>query len=310
MEPIVVAALVVQSALAAGTHLIAKQAMKELPPVTLLLCRFALGATVYLVLLAATRALPPRRAWPRVLGLGFLAGPVNQGLFFFGLSRSLPAHASLLYALTPAGVLAYAVLRGRERLSVRAILGMGVAFVGVTMLLLGRGLSAAASPALGDLFILLAVGAWVLYTAEGKGLVAEFGWFRATAWTVTAGSLMALPLAPWLVDISALRAASTPTWLYVGYLAVLSSVGAYFLWYFALGRAPASRVAVFNNLQPVMTALAAWAILGDPLTWEIGVGGALVLVGVRAAQRARAPTLAPTLAGPQPVRSEAARAAG
>jgi drug/metabolite transporter (DMT)-like permease len=87
-------------------------------------------------------------------------------------------------------------------------------------------------------------------------------------------------------------------------------VGAYFLWYFALGRAPASRVAVFNNLQPVMTALAAWAILGDPLTWEIGVGGALVLLGVRAAQRARAPVPVPTPAGVPPVGPEAARAAG
>jgi drug/metabolite transporter (DMT)-like permease len=189
------------------------------------------------------------------------------------------------------------VLRGRERLSVRAMIGMTVAFAGVALLLLGRGLSAAASPAVGDLFILVAVGAWVLYTAEGKGLVAEFGWFRATAWTVSAGSLMALPLAPWLADFPALRAASAATWVYVGYLAVLSSVGAYFLWYFALGRAPASRVAVFNNLQPVMTALAAWALLGDPLTWEIGAGGALVLLGVRAAQRARgvaAPAPAPS----------------
>jgi len=27
--------------------------------------------------------------------------------------------------------------------------------------------------------------------------------------------------------------------------------------------------------------LAAWAILGDPLTWEIALGGALVIAGVR-----------------------------
>ena len=165
-------------------------------------------------------------------------------------------------------------------------------------------MSAAASPAVGDLFILLAVGAWVIYTADGKGLVGEFGWFRATAWTVSAGSLMTLPLAPWLANFAALRAAPLSTWACIGYLGVLSSVGAYFLWYFALGRAPASRVAVFNNLQPVMTALAAWALLGDALTWEIGAGGALVLLGVGVAQRARAasapaPARAPT--GPQAV---------
>jgi drug/metabolite transporter (DMT)-like permease len=296
MDRVVVAALLLQSALAAGTHLVAKQALKELPPITLLMCRFAASGAVYLTLLFVMRAIPPRRAWPRILVLGFLAGPLNQGLFFFGLSRSVPAHASLLYALTPAGVLAYAVLRGRERLSARALAGIGAAFAGVTLLLLGRGLSAAASPAVGDAFILLAVGAWVLYTAEGKGLVGEFGWFRATAWTMAAGAVMSLPLAPWLVDWALVKSVSGPTLACIGYLAILSSVLAYFLWYFALGRAPASRVAVFNNFQPVFTALAAWALLGDALTWEIWAGGALVLLGVRAAQRARANVIPRTAA--------------
>jgi drug/metabolite transporter (DMT)-like permease len=31
--------------------------------------------------------------------------------------------------------------------------------------------------------------------------------------------------------------------------------------------------------------VAAWLILDEPLTWEIFVGGALVIVGVRLAQR-------------------------
>ena len=48
-----------------------------------------------------------------------------------------------------------------------------------------------------------------------------------------------------------------------------------------LGRMEASKVAVFANLQPVATALAAWLWLGEPLTWEMGAGGALVLAGVR-----------------------------
>jgi drug/metabolite transporter (DMT)-like permease len=43
---------------------------------------------------------------------------------------------------------------------------------------------------------------------------------------------------------------------------------------------------VFSNLQPVATALAAWAVLGDPLRWEIAVGGVLVLAGVRLTQTA------------------------
>ncbi len=70
------------------------------------------------------------------------------------------------------------------------------------------------------------------------------------------------------------------------YLGVLTSVVSYLLWVYALSKTDASKVAIFSNLQPVATALAAWAILGEPLTWEIGVGGALVLLGLRVTQRA------------------------
>ena len=33
------------------------------------------------------------------------------------------------------------------------------------------------------------------------------------------------------------------------------------------------------------TAFAAWLVLGDPMTWEVFAGGALVIAGVRLTQR-------------------------
>ena len=66
---------------------------------------------------------------------------------------------------------------------------------------------------------------------------------------------------------------------------LLTSLVAYALWNYALSRVESSRVAIFANLQPVATALLAWAVLGEALSWELGVGGALVLAGVRLAQR-------------------------
>jgi drug/metabolite transporter (DMT)-like permease len=95
----------------------------------------------------------------------------------------------------------------------------------------------------------------------------------------------ALLAAPWMMDTGALLAAGP--WVKAGvvYLIVLSSAAAYVLWYYALSRAEASAVAVFSNLQPVGTALGAAAFLHEPLTVAMGVGGALVLVGVRYVSR-------------------------
>jgi len=178
----------------------------------------------------------------------------------------------------------YSAALGRERLAARTLLGVGVAFAGVAVLLLGRGLRAAAGPMIGDLLILGAVSAWVLYTTEGKPFVAEYGSVRATGWSMVAASLWVLPLGPLFVRFPQLLGASSMAIAGIFYLALMTSVVAYVLWYFALARMEASRVAVFSNLGPVLTAIGAWVFQGEKLTWEIFLGGLLVLVGVRFTQ--------------------------
>ena len=53
----------------------------------------------------------PRRELLAMAGLGFLAVPLNQGLFLAGLARTTPGHAALLYALTPVFVFLLARVR-------------------------------------------------------------------------------------------------------------------------------------------------------------------------------------------------------
>src|SRR4029453_2030424 len=144
VEPGVVAALLLQAVISAGTFLVAKRAVAEVPVGTLMFWRFLLSGAVFsrLLLLLPGPALPPRRAVPAALLLGLLAGPLNQGLFFAGLQRSTAAHAALLYALTPIGVYLYSVLRGREAPSARAGLGLLLAFAGALVLLLAHGFGA------------------------------------------------------------------------------------------------------------------------------------------------------------------------
>src|SRR5215469_868620 len=260
--------------------------------------RGGLGAgvvTALLVLVLPGPTLPPRRAVAATFALGFLAGPLNQGLFFAGLQRSTAAHAALLYALTPIGVYVYSVLRGRETSSTRAGLGLLLAFSGALVLLLAHGLRALSGVFVGDLLILGAVTAWVLYTAEGKAFIGEYGALRATAWSMIAGALWLLPLSPWVLRPEFVLGASPVVTGAILYLALLTSVVSYFLWYWALGRTEASKVAVFSNLQPVVTAIAAWLVLGERIGWEVAVGGVLVLAGVRVTGAARtAPSPSPT----------------
>jgi drug/metabolite transporter (DMT)-like permease len=288
-SPWVYAALSLQVLISAGTYLAGKRAMAELPPITVVLWRFFVSAAVFAVLLLVTKGpkLPPRAAVGRVFFLGLLAGPLNQMFFFYGLAHSTAAHAALFYALTPLGVYVLSVARGRERVSPRAGLGILTAFIGVVVLLLGRGLAQAQGSLFGDLLILAAVAAWVVYTTEGKPFAAEVGPVRATSWSMIAAALLTLPAAPFAARPLAVLDASLAARGCILYLAVLTSVVAYLLWYYALSRTEASKVAIFSNLQPAATAVAAWLILDESLHWELAAGGVLILAGVRLTQRAR-----------------------
>ena len=285
----VYAALSLQVLISAGTYLAGKRAMAELPPITVVLWRFFVSAAVFALLLLVTRGakLPPRGALGRIFLLGLLAGPLNQMFFFYGLAHSTAAHAALLYALTPMGVYLLSILRGRERVSPRAGAGILTAFAGVVVLLLGRGLAHAQGSLFGDLLILGAVVAWVVYTTEGKPFAAAHGPVRATAWSMIAAALLTLPAAPFAARPLAVLDSSLAARACILYLAVLTSVVAYLLWYYALSRTEASKVAIFSNLQPAATAVAAWLILDESLHWELAVGGVLILAGVRLTQRAR-----------------------
>lgn len=282
-------ALSVQVLISAGTYLCGKRAMEELPPLTVILWRFLVSGALFVPLLLLTPGpkVPPRSEWRRVLFLGFMAGPVNQLLFFTGLARSTSAHAALLYALTPLGVYVFSLLRGHERPSLRASVGISTALAGVVVLLFGRGLASARGALGGDLLILAAVSAWVVYTTEGRPFATTYGPIRATAWSMVTATLLMLPAALFTQPGRALEA-SPVAMASIVYLGVLTSVVAYLLWSYALSQVPASRVAIFSNLQPAVTALAAWALFDEPLHWGLAVGGVLVLAGVRLTQTAGA----------------------
>lgn len=292
-RPILVyGALVAHTLISAGTYLCAKRALQEIPPLPLGLMRFS-GASVTLALLLLRlrppgRRLPPRAMWRKLLLLSFVAVPINQGLFLYGLHETTAGHAALLYTLTPLFVLLLAQALIGEFPGWRTALGTGLALVGTIFVLLQRGVDLSRGPLFGDLLILIAVIAWAVYTTEGREIVAQAGTLPTIAWTLIGGTLLFLP-----IGIGALFAPANRTWVLhasreawwgAAYLTLVASVMAYLFWSFALKRLAAARVAIFSNLQPLGTAFLAHFFLGERVTLAFLAGAAVVIGGVMLAQ--------------------------
>ncbi len=278
----VVAALALNQVLASGTHLVAKGALNAIGPLPLALLRFATASVAFLVLL---RFLPDARPLaradlPRILLLGFLVVPVNQGFFLFGLAHTTPTHAALLYALTP--VIVYLMARrllGEGR-ALATLAGIAIAFAGVVVILLERGLAREATVLAGDGLILVAVVAWAAYTVLSKPLLERYAPTSVTGWVIVAGTLLFAPAALLPGAFPPAFRLTAPVVTGILYLAIGTSVIAYPLWLYALRRLPASRVAITSNTQPVLTGVFSWLIFDERFTPAFLLGAILVLAGV------------------------------
>jgi len=280
--------MLLHSVISAGTYLAAKRALGELSPFEVALVRFTLSGSIFALVLWRGRLRVERRDLRALIALGFVAIPLNQGLFLAGMAWTTPAHGSLLYALTPIFVFLIARAKLGERATPLKLGGIALAFAGVVLVLVGRGsmaLDGSRRMVLGDLLVLLAVIAWAVFATAGKVYTERYGPVAFTGTAVAIGSLLYLPVGLAASDLHRLQALSAGGWASLGYLAVVTSVLAYLLYYWALAREEASRVAVWSNLQPVLTALLSWALTGERLTGPFLAGGVMVLAGVVLTER-------------------------
>jgi drug/metabolite transporter (DMT)-like permease len=237
-------------------------------------------ALLVIQLLRPRRVRIARADVPKILWLGFLAVPVNQSFFLFGLAQSTPSHASLLYALTPLVVLVLARRFLHEGHVLAKLVGVIAAFVGVTLIFLDRGLAHEMSVMRGDLLMLVAVVAWAVYTIASKDLLERYDPMTLTTWALVSGTVMILPALFLPGAIPPIQAITPAVWGGILYLGVATSVVAYALWFYALRRLEASKVAITTNAQPILTSAASFVLFHERFGPAFFVGAAMILFGV------------------------------
>ena len=282
----VYAVLLLQSLMASGTHLVAKVVVNAIDAPTLTLVRCLVSVLGMGVLLLLSGGWPSIRKedYRAVALLSLLAIPVNQFFFLYGIRFTTAANAALLYATTPALVLVLSRVFLRERMTTRKIVGVALAFFGVLLVITERGPETGMQYLYGNVIVFIAVIAWSSYTAYGKRLIATYGPIGASSVTLIVGTGMFIPIGILPALEFPYETLTTANWLQILYLGLVTSVLAYLLWYYALARLEAGKVALFTNLQPILTTALAVLLLGQQLTVMFALGGIVVLCGVVLAQ--------------------------
>jgi drug/metabolite transporter (DMT)-like permease len=283
---------------AAATYVLGRHAARGFgSPAALTLAR-ALGSSLLLASLFGTmipRPRFPRRDWAKVAALGILLVPLNQYFFLVGLRDTVPGHPAVIYAMTPVGVLVLQSALERRRPSRAKTLGVLAALAGVLIVLRPwvHG-PRFAEIRRGDLWILLGLLIWVVYTVAARPLLRRHDARTVTAWSMILGTVALLPPAMGPLARTDFDAVPAEAWIGLAWLAAVTSTVMMLLWNRMLRHLEPVEVAICANAQPVATALLTWTLavlrveppaetldLGPPY-W---LGTALVIAGVTLVQR-------------------------
>ncbi|MFI5253456.1 MAG: DMT family transporter [Bacteroidota bacterium] len=274
--------LVTHALLSSGTYLVAKVVVADVEPVTLTLFRAGIAA-IALVILALYRGTSfsfAKEDRPKIFFLGVLAIPLNQFLFLAAIKHTTPGNAALLFATTPTLVLLISAFMGHEKLTRLKTLGVITAFAGILIVIFEKGIDFRSDFMVGNLLLCVSVAAWALFTVFGRPMILKYGAFTTSAAAMILGAMMYLPFSIFNAVKFHYAILSLADYSGILYLALITSVVMYVLWTYALRKTEASKVAIFSNLQPVLTTILAVVLLGQIITPVFIVGGSIALAGV------------------------------
>ena len=264
-----------------STYLVTTEALPEGYPITLAALR-ALPAG--LLLLAVTRCLPPR-AW---LGRTFLLGSFNFALFWvllFVAAYRLPGGVAATLGSLQAMIVIF-MARGWLGTPIRAwaVIAAAVGVLGVALLLVSP------EARLDPIGIAAGVGGAASMAA---GTVLSRKWqppvpaLSFTAWQLTAGGLILLPLA--LITEPPLPSLTTTNVAGLAWLGLIGAAATYALWFRGVARIEPGAVAMLGMMSPVTAVTLGWIWLGQSLSLVQFLGAVIVLGSVWAGQRANQP---------------------
>lgn len=267
-----------------GTATLAKIAANDIPPMTLTLTRFLLGALIiFPFFLKSDHPKKTKNELIEIIGLSLLA-VLNPVLFFIGIKYTTAIMGQMIYVTLPIITIIISSIAGIEKLNTSKISGLFIGLVGSIILIIGpyfTNISQFKSGTMGNLLIFAGACSYVLYTVLIKKYEKKSSSIELNFYFMATGLAISLMLAPieiatnhaWL---SRLSLSDVLGMLYIG----IFGTGIYYL--LIINAVKISSPLISSStlyIQPVFSFIWSYFLLGECFTINLFVGGVLTLLG-------------------------------
>ncbi|MBI2675085.1 MAG: DMT family transporter [Candidatus Aenigmarchaeota archaeon] len=264
----------------------------QLPPISTAVIRYTIVVLLFFMILKSReKSISIPKEWLKPFFLmGLFSVALYQAFFLFGVKYTAASDASLVIGVGPVLIAFMAALFLKEKLTKEKVLGLILGFSGIAIISYFSPNISVENRFLGDLLVFGGALVYAIYTIllrdfQIKNRGRNPSSLLIIAWVSFLGWLIMVPFAfleqPWNYTWT------SDAWLEIAYLAIFSTVIAYWLYVEAVSRIGAGNSAIFLNLVPVFGVLSSAVILSEIISiWHLA-SFILVFAGVWIANRSR-----------------------
>lgn len=219
--------------------------------------------------------------WLRVLLLGMVGYYLSSLFDFYGLEYISAGLERLILYLYPTLVVVFQAILSRKRPSSSIVQAMALCYFGLGIAFIHDvGVAQGDQVFKGAAWVFASAVTYAFYYLGTGAMTQRLGSMRLAGLAGAASSLLVI-IHYLLADVpTPLNALPADVWGHAALMAVLSTVLPVYWLALAIQKMGASQAAAIGSLGPVLTVLASWLLLAEPISaYQLG-GLALVMFGV------------------------------
>ncbi|MCM1079190.1 MAG: DMT family transporter [Bacteroidales bacterium] len=264
-----------------------------IPPLILAGIKTAGAALLFWILWAVCKFLFPshpisterieRKDYLKVLTASLMIIAANQIFITLGLKYASPVDGTVLCGITPFFTLLLGAVLMKQNVGWIKGIGVILGFAGMLLFVFGSNVNMemnVSNPVLGDTLFVLSQVCGAIYLVLSGGILGKYSPFTLMKWMFLISAVLMIPLYVPEVPAIDFSLLTTEMWMELCYIIIFATFLAFLLLPIGQKHVSPTTVAMYNYLQPVVTAAYAVIFGLALLSMQTIIATALIFIGV------------------------------
>jgi drug/metabolite transporter (DMT)-like permease len=269
-----------------GNFIVGKFAtLFEIPPLTL---NFFRWVSVWFILIPFTYKdiyynLPNiKKNWIVISFMGIITISTFNSVVYFALNYTQVINAVLVLAAIPVATIVLSSIMNIEKTNIFQLIGLLFSIIGISIVISNADIQKIGSLSFnkGDLWMLVCVLTWALYSTLLKKNKFEFSQFSLIQLMVSVGILFLIPQFFYEKSIGLELNYNKVFFIILFYVVVFPAIAAYYCWQKGIEIIGPNRASMFIQLMPLFSAVLAIIIFKEKFQIYHFIGATFIIMGI------------------------------